>query len=176
MCRLWKPPRGRGPDVSKRSICMSPFAGLTFSAMSDVNMPNRRDKLVVEGIDPKSGKRLAITISQTKLLAVSKRSRGQILEAAYTVVEALQRPCAVFEGLLREDDEPRTAYAWRCYCVIPPLAYRQDGEVVDSWPGEVFLVFVDDECVAYNWYWVEADPDDACLPVDYHARFRERLL
>jgi hypothetical protein len=87
----------------------------------------------------------------------------------------LQAPVAVFEGLRRDEDEDRAGYGWRCYCRVPDRAYRSDGTQRPPYPGQVYLVFVNDEGVAYNWRWEKADPDDPNLPDDYSSRFQRRL-
>src|SRR5208337_5504364 len=71
-----------------------------------------------------------------------------------------QKPTAIFEGLRSEEDEDRWGYGWRCYCGIPEQSFRPDGSSARSYPGQVYLVFVNDEKVAYNWRWEKADPDN----------------
>jgi hypothetical protein len=44
------------------------------------------------------------------------------------------------------------------------------------YPGQVYLVFLNDEKVAYNWRWEKADPDQPGLPMDHEDRFKQRLL
>lgn len=88
----------------------------------------------------------------------------------------LQHPSAVFEGLRRDEDEDRTGYGWRCYCGIPDHAYGRDGAAIPPYRGMVYLVFVNDEGVAYNWRWEQAAPDEPRLPIDHQDRFRKRLL
>jgi hypothetical protein len=39
-----------------------------------------------------------------------------------------------------------------------------------------FSYFINDEWVAYNWYWYMADPEHPELPEGYAERFRERLI
>ena len=72
--------------------------------------------------------------------------------------------------------EDRRGYGWRCYCGIPEHSYRSDGSEARPYADQVYLVFVNDERVAYNWRWERADPDDSTLPVDHQTRFRQRLL
>ncbi|GMU24541.1 MAG: hypothetical protein AMXMBFR13_46150 [Phycisphaerae bacterium] len=43
-------------------------------------------------------------------------------------------------------------------------------------PRQVFLVFVNDEQIAYNWRWERSDPEEPTLPVDHQSRFKKRLL
>ncbi len=101
---------------------------------------------------------------------------GHAKECAYVVPMILQQPTAVFEGLRRDEDEDRTGYGWRCYCGIPERAYSADGTAMRPYPGQVYLVFVNDEGVAYNWRWEPADPEDPRLPAGYQDRFRRQLL
>ncbi len=87
----------------------------------------------------------------------------------------LQRPTAIFQGLRRDEDEDRTGAGWRCYSGRPDKAFAADGTERRPYPGQVFLVFVNDEGVAYNWRWEKADPDNPDLPVDHAIRFKQRL-
>jgi len=138
----------------------------------------RHRRLVIEGIDPVSGQGCPITVSTSKIRAVGLRSYGQAKESAYCVPAVLQKPAAVFEGLRRDADEPRqgTSAGWRCYSGAPPTAYRKDGEPVAPWPGEVFLVFVAADLVAYDWYWYPASTEDWRVPADHATRFDKRVL
>jgi hypothetical protein len=88
----------------------------------------------------------------------------------------LQRPTAIFEGLRRDEDEDRWGYGWRCYCGRPDRAYRADGSAIQPYADQVYLVFVNDERVAYNWRWEKSDPENRSLPVDDETRFKQRLL
>ena len=85
-------------------------------------------------------------------------------------------PTAVFEGLRRDEDEEPKGVGWRCYCGVPDCSYRRDGTETAPYPNRVYLVFVNDEGVAYNWRWEKADTDKAKLPVDHLTRFKRQLL
>jgi hypothetical protein len=137
---------------------------------------SRRDRLAVSAIDPVSGQRCEVHISQARILAVGRRSMGHVKECAFIVPHILQHPTAIFEGLRREEDEDPRGVGWRCYCGIPTCSYRTDGTEGNPYPGQVYLVFVNDEGVAYNWRWERADADDPRLPSGHPARFRRRLL
>jgi hypothetical protein len=76
----------------------------------------------------------------------------------------------------RWHDEDRGGYGWRCYCGVPEQSFRSDGSPGRPYPGQVYLVFVNDEGVAYNWRWEKADPDQPSLPMDHENRFKRRLL
>lgn len=137
---------------------------------------HRRDFILLDAVDPADGKPCKVQISHDRLMAVAKRSIGQTKECGYIVPEILQKPTAIFEGLRQDEDEDRRGVGWRCYCGIPSVAYRTDGSECQPWPDEVFLIFINDENVAYNWRWEKADPDDLDLPIHYEERFKRRLL
>lgn len=108
--------------------------------------------------------------------AIGRRSLGQAKECGYIVPHVLQQPTAVFEGLREDDDEDRRGVGWRCYCGVPDRAYHSDGTERSAYPGQVYLVFVNEERVAYNWRWEKADADNPQLPQNYQTRFKTRLL
>lgn len=137
----------------------------------------RREYLSVSAVDPETGKSIEILISYEKIIRVGKRSKGQALECKEIVPFALQKPVHIFEGLCRDEDEQSTGVpGWRCYCSLPSYAFEKDGNKVSPWPDEVFLVFVNEEKVAYNWYWVKSDKEDKTRPVDFNGRFLREVL
>ena len=87
----------------------------------------------------------------------------------------MQNPTAIFEGLREAEDEDRRGVGWLCYCGVPSKAYHADGTPRAAYPLQVYLVFVNDERVAYNWRWEKADKDDPQLPRNYQTRFRKRV-
>jgi hypothetical protein len=138
---------------------------------------SRRDFITLQAIDPRDGSLACeVLISYDRMQAVGKRSMGHAKECAFIVPMILQRPTAVFEGLRWDEDEDRSGYGWRCYCGVPDRAYHVDGRQRPPYPGQVYLVFVNDEGVAYNWRWEKADPHDRKLPVGHDERFRQKLL
>lgn len=150
-----------------------------FSAI-DSTMPepdrSRRDFLSIAALNPIDNATCDVFVSFDRMQAVGRRSLGHVKECGYLVPEILQQPTAVFEGLRRDEDEDRGAAGWRCYCGVPAHAYRTDGSATRPYPGQVYLVFVNDEGVVYNWRWEQADLDDPLLPVDHQTRFKKRLL
>ncbi len=131
---------------------------------------------MIEAVDPVHGKKCSVQISYSRLQTVARRSMSHAGDAAYNVPAVLQRPRAVFEGLRSDEDEDARGAGWRCYCGIPTHSYRADGREAPPFEGQVFLVFVNHEGVAYNWRWERSDPGDRSLPIDYRDRFRKRLL
>jgi hypothetical protein len=101
---------------------------------------------------------------------------GHAKECGIVVPMILARPTAIFEGLRRDEDEDHRGFGWRCYCGVPEQSFRPDGTAGRPYPGQIYVVFINDEKVAYNWRWEKTDPDDARLPIDHTIRFKQRLL
>ena len=138
---------------------------------------SRRQYLTLQALDPVTGKlNSEVQISYDRMQAVGRRSLGHAKECGYIVPAIMQQPTAVFEGLRRDEDEDPRGVGWRCYCGIPDRSYRRDGTQVAPYPNQVYLVFVNEEGVAYNWRWEKADPDNRNLPIGYQDRFRKQLL
>jgi hypothetical protein len=137
---------------------------------------SRRQYLTLHAFDPGTSRLTAqVQISYERMQSVGRRSLGHAKECGYIVPAILRKPTAVFEGLRREEDEDRRGVGWRCYCGLPDQAYRPDGTETAPYPNQVYLVFINDEGVAYNWRWEKADPDDPSLPRDWKTRFKTRL-
>jgi hypothetical protein len=138
---------------------------------------SRRQYLTLQAINPDDGKLTAeVQISYERMQTVGKRSMGHAKECGIIVPMILKNPTAIFEGLTKEEDEDRRGYGWRCYCGIPDESYHTDGTTGRPHPGQVYLVFVNDQQVAYNWRWEKADPDNPKLPLGHATRFRKCLL
>lgn len=136
----------------------------------------RREGLTVQAVNPEDGKPCEVFISQERILSLRKRGMGAIKEAGFLVEYCLKHPTAIFEGLRRDEDEDCRGVGWRCYCGTPNCAYASDGKETNPPRGKVFLVFVNDEGVAYNWRWDLADAENNRLPEHYDIRFKRRAL
>ena len=138
---------------------------------------SRRQYLTLQAVNPDDGTLTEeVQISYDRMQTVGKRSMGHAKECGIIVPMILQKPKAIFEGLTKEEDEDRRGYGWRCYCGIPDESYHTDGTAGCPYPGQVYLVFVNEDHVAYNWRWEKADPDNPSLPIGHETRFRKRLL
>jgi hypothetical protein len=135
---------------------------------------SRRQYLSLPALQP-DGSLGEVQISFERMQTVGRRSMGHAKECGYTVPAILQNPTAIFEGLRRDEDEDPRGVGWRCYCGTPAHSYRADGSEGRAYPGQVYLVFVNDEQVAYNWRWEKADADDPALPIDHEQRFKRRV-
>lgn len=137
----------------------------------------RRQYLTLRALDPVTGRPTAeVLISYDRMQAVGRRSLGHAKESGYTVPAILQRPTAVFEGLRQDEDEDARGVGWRCYCGIPAHSYRRDATEDAPYFNQVYLVFVNEDGVAYNWRWEKADPDNPKLPVGHSTSFKKQLL
>lgn len=137
---------------------------------------SRRQLLTLEAIDPDTGRVCGVMISYDRMRAVATRGMGAAKEAGELVPYILRSPAAIFEGLRDERDEDPKGCGFRCYCGIPSTAFCTDGSARRPYPGKVFLVFVNDQSVAYNWRWDKSDPGDPRLPADHATRFRSKRL
>lgn len=126
-------------------------------------MTNRREPFTFDAFDPPNGT-CKVYIRERRLLTVAKLGKWKLLEARELVPKVLNDPCVVFEGLRWEGDEDKDRPGWRCYCAKPDCMYDKRGAPVDSDPNQVFLVFVNDERIAYNWRWEFVDDEDREVP------------
>ena len=136
----------------------------------------RRQCISIAAVNPADGKTCEVLISYDRIQTVGRRSLGQAKEYAYIVPEILQHPTAIFEGLRADEDEPRRGAAGAATAEFPSTPISRTEHRCDLSGGKVYLVFVNDEGVAYNWRWEKSDPDNLRLPRDHEARFRKRLL
>jgi len=138
---------------------------------------SRRQYLTLIALEPRDGTLSAeVLVSYDPTQAVARRSLGHARECGLIVPAVLQKPAAIFEGLRSDEDEDPRGYGWRCYCGLPEKSYRADGAAAPPYRGQVYLVFIDDEGVAYNWRWERADHDNPTVPLNHATRFKQRLL
>jgi len=138
---------------------------------------SRRQYIILNAAEPSDSSRTCeVQISFERIQTVARRSMGHAKECGVILPYILQNPTAVFEGLRWDEDEDLRGYGWRCYCGVPKVAFHTDGAKHKPYPDQVYLVFVNDEGVAYNWRWEKADPDDPNLPIEHKERFKQRLL
>ncbi len=120
----------------------------------------------------------SLKISRKRMRDVSRRGMGQTLEMAHVLPEVLKDPRAIFSGLRTDEDEPRDDYSLGhlCYVGMPSKAYSKVGIQINPRYAQVYLAFVNDEDVVYNWRWEKADMKDLYLPKYYESRFKKRIL
>ena len=137
---------------------------------------SKTGRIALAAVDPKTGSTIEVIISLRRMHSVAKRGLGQAKECGFLVPHTLQHPTAIFEGLRLDEDEDLRVPGWYCYCSKPPCSFDENGGEQPPYPNEVFLVFVNQERVAYNWRWAKCDENDGKLPVNHETRFTKRAL
>ena len=133
-------------------------------------------RVTLRAVEPGTGQQTEVLISHRRMHAVARRGLGHAKECGFLVPHTLQNPTAIFEGIRKDDDEDQRVPGWHCYCSKPPYSFNEDGEQKSPYAKQVFLVFVNQDKVAYNWRWAKADELDDALPEDYEERFARRVL
>ena len=138
----------------------------------------RQGYATVKAKDPHDGREWDVLLPDKRLEWAKRNGVGAVRELAYTVPWALQNIRHMFRGVRDDDCEiDDEDDKWLCYVSTPPRAYDwRTGNQVDAWRDEVFLVYVTDERVVYQWSWVKADPNDPCLPIGYLERFKTQVF
>ena len=126
-------------------------------------MTSRRDAFTFFALDADGGTN-KVYIGERRLLGLAKLGSWVLLEARDLVPQVLGTPTVIFEGVRWEKDEDKDRAGWRCYCAKPAFMYDQRGDKVTSDPRRVFLVFVNEEGMVYNWRWDWADDEDPDVP------------
>ena len=143
----------------------------------------RRADLQRLAVNPKTGKTdFAVTLSVDKIRFLAKRGNKADLLRVTLVDDVLLHPKAIFRGIRFKEDEKHSCHSpgWLCYCGYPPNDYRFPGEATVPPLKKVFLVFVNEEQIAYHWGWERADSEawdeGKRFPVNYQYRFQEQLI
>jgi len=143
------------------------------------------NKGYVNAVDPTGQNKppLRLKYAQRKVSQIRQLGfRGAIKEAVELVSFTLTYPNAVFCGLRPPDDKHSgNSPGWLCYCANPPYDYAPDGELCNPDPSKVFLVFVNEDRMIFEWRWEDADIESICdkeyLPRNHCTRFSKgRLL
>ncbi|MDR0328508.1 MAG: hypothetical protein LBI05_09460 [Planctomycetaceae bacterium] len=143
----------------------------------------RRGKLTKEAFNPATGQLdMRVLVREQRLEGVGRLGNmAAICTAAYTLIETLKSPDAVFEGLRFDEDEPRNCNdtGWLCYAKHPARRYNDTGGTFATPVDRIFLAFVTTDYVVYNWVWEEADENalgcGECMPNDYENRFAKQV-
>jgi hypothetical protein len=139
-------------------------------------------RIEIEAVNPNDRTTpLIFTYSQKRLLYISRLGyRGYILESAHLVPFTLKYPSCIFRGL-REDDDKYSGDSpgWLCYCSLPTQDFSKNGEPTNSKPNKVYVVFVNEDKIIFNWRWENADleaySNKIYVPENYKTRFKEKL-
>jgi len=143
----------------------------------------RRSDLQRLAVNPVTGKTdLAVTLSMDRVKFLAKRGNKADLWRVTLIDNVLLYPKAIFSGIRFEEDEKHSCHSpgWLCYCGYPPIDFRLPGQETAPPVRKVFLVFVNEDQIAYNWGWERADSDTwdegKYFPVNYQTRFQEQRI
>lgn len=138
----------------------------------------RSDRVYFDAVDPMTGTVVEAGVSVTRRRAefLARIGPGAVREITDTVPRVLLKPTSVFAGIRREQDESREGDGKYCFSGRPAFRLTPDGRRVPASAEEVFLVFVNEEGVAYNWRWEDADSRNEGLPANHEIRFHRQLL
>ena len=141
---------------------------------------HRRGYEIINAVDPNDGRQWEMHLPPSFLEWVTKGHgcTGRTRELANVVLPGLKAPRAIYQGTRATDgvdDDHRVTDddGGFCYVITPNHAYNyRTGSRVKAHEGEVLLVFADCERVIYDFFWSDADPDDAAKPIHHKTRFR----
>ena len=146
-------------------------------------MPDESRRPQRLAVNPPTGKTdLVVTYDSAKIRYLAQRGKKADLLRVSLVENVLAYPKAIFQGIRFEEDEKHscTSPGWLCYCGYPPKDFRFSGEETSPPPRKVFLVFVNEDRIVYDWRWEPADSDaydeGKYLPIDYQIRFKEQVI
>lgn len=80
-------------------------------------------------------------------------------------------PTAVYRGLMRGDKAPKRLREGWAICGKPNRACDNDGLLIPSPPGMVFMVYADAEGFVFDWDWVQESVEAPGHPLDPELRF-----
>ncbi len=93
-----------------------------------------------------------------------------LLKCARKVVLA---PTAVYRGLMRGEHAPKRLREGWAICGRPNRACDNDGHLIPTPPGMVFMVYADAEGYVFDWDWVQEAAEAPGHPLDPELRFGE---
>lgn len=142
------------------------------AAVAPEKQKERRGHSSIPAVDPADGSLWEVLVSDEKMDRTALRGMMYAKELAYSVREVLVTPRVIFQGVREDGGEDD----WLCYVGVPRHAFTKEGKAILPYKGEVFLVFVNGDRVAYHWGWEESDGNDPGLPPDHETRFTKKVL
>ena len=134
------------------------------------SLASRRNSFIYPALDVIAGGFWDVRIFERDIVRKAGIDVGRAKEAAFCTQEVLKQPRRVYQGLRdRGEDE------WLCYCGIPLNSYHPNGTPRPPKEDRLFLVYVNCDRVAYDWSWVDCNPDHTAIPVDYLSRFKRQV-
>lgn len=118
------------------------------------------------GLHPSGEGIINYTVCKKLVEEIEKSGRSAQYFALNSAGDVLSHPTCICQGLNRKGHENALAYAGR------PMQYGYDGAVQP--PAEcVFVVYVSEGGVIFEWGWEKADRRDGGLPENCSTRFNK---
>lgn len=141
------------------------------AAVAPEKQKERRGYSSIPAVDPADESLWEVLVSHEKMDRIARRGIMHAKELAYSVRDVLVAPRVIFQGVREEGEED-----WLCYVGVPKHAFTRTGDQILPYEGEVFLVFVNGDRVAYHWGWETSDGNAPGLPPDHENRFTKKVL
>lgn len=134
-------------------------------------------ELRYEALHP-SAMPFTVRVTRPKLLQRASLGEWMLKELEVCVSEVLEQPNAIFEGLRKEEDDHKgpDGAGWWCYAGVPSTRFlNYGGGARKPTDTEVFLVFVTDRDVAYNFRWEVVELNQEWLRTEHPERFKRQI-
>ncbi len=119
---------------------------------------------------PWLGDEVEFRLSTKRVMHFHKYKPDDIVYNLMNVPYGLTSPCAVFEGLKREEHEQSI-----CYVSRPKQRFVGENMSVPLGAGWVFLVFINVSLEVFDWRFEKCDELDSRFPKGYSSRFDKKL-
>lgn len=140
-------------------------------------MADRNGYLTFDAICPNTGKLVDVYVSIDRGKYMASKGSGAVYTLAHNVKWVLTHPSTIFEGIRSDNDESKIGEIGSfCYAGHPQYYYDTNGREKAPREDKIFLVFVNSDMVAYQWYWDSISADNPNWPDGHAIRFRNRVL
>lgn len=134
----------------------------------------RRECTSIDAICPYCGRHWEVLVSAKLIEITGKKGRRAVLELTELVRSGLLNIENLFRGI-RDDAKSVDDDGWFCYTSKPEFSYNQTGGRTPRRANQIFVVYVTDERLVYNWAWIKCELG-TMLPVDHSVRFKTRVF
>jgi hypothetical protein len=112
-----------------------------------------------------------VYITERRASEMERRGDLAVVEMYAFVGLTLGRPVHIYQGIRERDDD------WTCYVSAPePRFMGKMLPLMPEIPGDLFLVFVNGNGIAYSWRWERPGSPESDQPAEAEARFGREVL
>jgi len=130
----------------------------------------KKGYITVKGKNPSGKGEREFKISERRLQNVLKGATHHKFLDAYLIKEVMESPILIFKGLERTNQ-------WKglCYIGKPENRYHDQNTTTPFPPGFLFMVFIDENSIIFDWRVEKCDPVNHKYPEKAQSRFSEQL-